>query len=106
MGVYKEGYHAIKLIKMNTRQVFPDAADYGAPIRKGDEVWRWTKQLVDWYGVKGTRREDIYRTGTTVSHEVELMSEATGRIDRFKVTYTTTRNHPEYDGYVEVDVIV
>ena len=106
MSVYKEGYYAIRLITSNTRQIFPNACDYGVPTRKGDQIWKITKRLVDWYGVKGTRRESKYITGTTVSQIVELMSESTGRVDRFKVTYVTTHDIRDYDGYVEVEVIV
>lgn len=103
MSVYKEGYYAVELINKASKQIYSDACDYGAPVKKGDSLWNWTKQLVEWYGVQGTRQVSEYGTGATVEHVVELMDEwNTGRIDRFKVSYITTRGDRRHDGYVTV----
>ena len=106
MSVYKEGYHAIQLIQSQSKQIYSDACDHGAPTREGDSLWMWVKQLIDWYGVKGTRQQTNYSTGTTVTQEVELMEESiwnNRRTERFRVTYVTTRGNKQHDGYFQVD---
>lgn len=75
MAVYREGYHAIELIQNNSFQIFPDACDFGVPVKKGDEIWNWSKQLIEQYGVEGTRKENRYGTGYSVEAQVELMDE-------------------------------
>lgn len=52
MAIYREGYHAIELIEENSVQIFPDACDFGAPVRKGDEIWNRSKQLIDWWIIR------------------------------------------------------
>lgn len=113
MSVYKEGYHAVELITKRSKQIFSDAADHGAPTKKGDEIWNAAKQLVDWYGVKGTRKEHKYASGQTVAHQVTLMDEwavSDGRkteaqaTDLYVVTFTscTSGACKGYDGFVMV----
>lgn len=94
----------VESIESKSKQIFPDAADFGAPTRKGDAVWNAAKQLVDWYGVEGTRIEQRYPTGTTVSQVIEYMPNEHESDEYIKVVveYTTTRNHPSMDGYVTV----
>jgi hypothetical protein len=70
MSVYKEGYHIISTISKHSERIFDDAADYGAPVRNGDQLWCNASQLVDWYGVKGTRQESRYRTLALRGHYV------------------------------------
>ena len=103
MSIFKEGYHTVNLIQNHSRQIFPDAADYGAPTTEGDKIWMWVKQAIEWYGVKGSRRQTNYSTGTTVTHDILLMNEG-GRLpnDRFRITYTTTRGNKNHDGYFQV----
>ena len=36
MSVYKEGYYIIDEIERASYQIYPDAADYGAPVVKGN----------------------------------------------------------------------
>ncbi len=101
MSVYKEGFYAVELIKKNSRQIWNDACDFGAPMKNGDELWNWTKQLIDWYGVEGTRKQENYSTGTTVKQRVSLMNEWTdGSEVMYEVTYTTVANNKNIDGYV------
>ena len=98
MSVYKEGYHAVQLIQQHSRRIYPDAADFGAPTKQGDDLWMWVKQAIDWYGVKGSRQQTDYSTGTTVSHNIKLIDEwNTKREEYYKITYTT------HDGYFTVD---
>ena len=104
MSVYKEGYYAIQLIQQRSRQIYPDAADYGAPTKQGDDLWMWVKQAIDWYGVKGSRQQTNYSTGATVSHVISLIDEWNGGYeDQFRITYTTTRNNESHDGYFTVE---
>ena len=76
MSVYKEGYHALELIEKNSKQIWQDACDFGAPTKEGDEVWNWTKQLVEWYGIPSTRKSTVYsKQNAEVSIIVSLIDE-------------------------------
>lgn len=106
MSVYKEGYYALQLIQNNSRQIYPDAADYGAPTKQGDDLWNVVKQVIEWYGVKGSRQQTNYSTGITVSHNIKLMDEwNTGREEEYRITYITTRWNKLHDGYFQVDKV-
>ena len=98
MAVYREGYHWVDELSKRSVQIFPDAADYGVPVRKGDEEWEVAKKLVEWYGVEGTREYNDYNVGKSVEHTIELMDEwavSDGRktipeaTERFQVGYVT-----------------
>lgn len=105
MSVFKEGYHAVKMIQDQSLYIYHDAADYGALTTKGDNLWTWVKQAIEWYGVKGSRRQTTYSTGVTVSHDIKLMREyGNGGDDHFRITYTTTNLKP-YDGYFQVEKV-
>jgi len=105
MSVFKEGYHVVNMIHKCSCQIFPDAADYGVLTTKGDNLWNWVKQAINWYGVKGSRRQSNYRTGVTVSHDIKLIREhGSGVDDYFRITYTSTNLKP-YNGYFQVEQI-
>jgi hypothetical protein len=107
MSVYKEAVHAINLIKKNTKRIYPDACDEGTPVRKGDEVWNWAKQLVEWYGVEGSRKVVKYSTGTTVSNRVRYMPNEHGSsvYKTVTLTYVTTRHDKDIDGYIILEEV-
>lgn len=103
MSVYKEGYHAVQLIQSNSRQIWPDACDFGAPTKKDDVLWNWAKQLADWYGIKSTRKV----TGLNVSKQadiyISLMDEwKTGKTEFFHLIYYKTPSIKGYDGFFEI----
>jgi hypothetical protein len=114
MSVYREGYHAAQLIKDKSVQIFNDACDFGAPTKKGDAIWNAAKQLIEWYGVENSRREDRYSTGRSVTAKVELMDEwavsderktETEAIDRFVVSFTSCDKGrcKGFDGYINIE---
>ncbi len=106
MSVYKEGFHAIKLIQQNSKRIFNDAADYGALVKKGDELWNWTKQLVDSYGVKASKTVNRYETGASCSCIVKLMNEHTDGKERlFRVEFikSSARELKGYAGFVNIE---
>lgn len=116
MSVYKEGYHAIQLIESQSKQIFSDSCDFGAPTRRGDLIWNVAKQLVDQYGVKETRQENHYETGRSVDQRVELMDEwavsderktEQEAIDLFIVSFVScsTGRCRGYEGYVVINKI-
>lgn len=119
MAVYREGYHAVEEIEKNYTRIWDDACDEGALVKKDDDLWNWTKQLVEWYGVKGTRKVNDYANSIQVEHEVKLMDEwaySDGRkseseaIERFKVSYYMEKRgirkgSKKYDGFVRVERI-
>ncbi len=105
MSVYKEGYYAVKEIQKNSKSIYPDACDFGAPVRKGDVIWNWAKQLVDWYGVEDTRDENRYSTGRSVSNKVCLIDEqGTKQEEYFHICFVgcTDGDCKGYDGYIWV----
>jgi len=107
MSVYKEGYYIIKQILENSKQIYNDACDYGAPVTKGDNMWNRMKQLVDDFGLPETRTVHDYGIGKTVSIHIKLMDEwADGGEEIWLLEYTTINNKCcKYDGYVDVNLI-
>ena len=106
MSVYREGFHAIELIQDKSKRIYPDAADFGAPTKKGDEIWNWTKQLIEWYGKKETRKVIKYLTGTTVSCIVSLIDEwVTKKEFKYEVTFVSIHKNKDMDGYIYVEKI-
>lgn len=75
MAIYREGYKAVEEIEKKSVRIYRDASDFGAPTRKGDNIWNYAKQLVDWYGIEGTRSENRYSTGRSVRCDVKLVDE-------------------------------
>lgn len=103
MSVFKEGYHIVKEIEESSKQIYPDACDYGSPVKKGDKLWNSVNQLFEWYGEQESKKIIEYSTGTSAEFIVELIFEGDSRrgaIDRFKLEYHTTRDHKEMDGYI------
>jgi hypothetical protein len=110
MGVYKEAEHAIKLITQRSVQIYPDACDFGALCNKGDEIWNWGKQLVDWYqDKKKPIVREHYGTGQSCSAVVIVGSDNSERdiTKKYKVEYVGVKkrinyNGKKYDGYFHV----
>ena len=112
MSVYKEGYHIIKELNQRSKRIWNDSCDYGVLTNKGDMVWNMLKQLVEWYGVKETRKE--YRYGlknelVDVEIVVELMDEwNTHNIEPFKITFTSVQTKVDgvkWDGLIGVQAL-
>lgn len=111
MSVYKEGYHALEEIHKSAKQIWPDACDFGTPVKEGSTLWNSIKQLCEWYGIKSTRAVSAAdKKHRTVSIYVHLMDEwavSDGRktekeaTEFYKVTYNKTPGIPGYDGFVE-----
>lgn len=113
MAVYREAFHIKAQIEKQSTQIFNDAADFGAPVKHGDYLWKATNQLASWYGDKETRNEARYSTGRSVSIEVTMIDEwavsderksykdATEIYDLSFVSCTTGKCKG-YDGYVTI----
>lgn len=113
MAVYREGFKAIELIEKNSVRIYNDACDFGAPTKKGDEIWNAAKQLVTWYGDEGTRSENRYATGRSCKADVTLIDEWAVSDERKTISQATEVYSVEfvsctdgkckdYDGYVFV----
>ena len=105
MAVFKEGYHIVNEIEKSSKQIYPDACDYGAPVTKGDKLWNNVNQLFEWYGEKESKKVIEYSTGTSAEFIAELIFEGDaykGLVERFKVEYHTIRDHKDMDGFVSV----
>jgi len=115
MSVYREGYNIIKEVETASKQIFPDACDFGAPTRKGDRIWNSLGQLIKMYGDKNNNRKvDKYETGKTATIEVTLIDEwavsderktIAQAHDKFRVTYTSCNTGlcKGMDGYVYIE---
>ncbi len=104
MSVYKEGFYAIDEIKEKSKQIYPDACDFGAPVNEGDPLWNAVKQAVQWYAVKGTREE--YDNGNQVNVTISLQDEwnAPYKTHYFRISYFKTKK-TGFDGFFEVSEI-
>jgi len=117
MSVYKEGFHLAESLARQQVRIYPDAADFGIPVKKNDANWNAMKQLIDWYGKKETRKEHDYSTGKDLSIEFVLIDEwavADQRktleeaTERFLFTYIAVNkgvkhNGKVYDGYCFIE---
>lgn len=103
MSVYKEGYEMIEKMMKGSRHIYPDSCDWGIPTHKGDKMWVMVKQLIEMYGVDGTRYSVKYATGTTVTQDIELgdeWSEGHGHFtERYRVVYVSVYGDKGMDGY-------
>lgn len=119
-AVYREGYKCLELIEQNSVQIYPDAADFGAPYNKGDKIYNATKQLVDWYKDKNIPiKNHKYSTGASSEATVTLMDEWAVSDERKTVAEATEKylvscvtatggikhNGQTYTGYVTVTKI-
>jgi hypothetical protein len=113
MAVYKEGYMAVEAIEKKSVQIFDDAADFGAPTKKGDNLWKLAMQMASSYGKESTRDENKYSTGSSVSIKIELLDEGAvmderktmaQALDRYQLDYVTcTKGQCKgYDGFLTI----
>jgi hypothetical protein len=112
MSVYKEGYFIVDAIEKASKQIYPDACDYGVLVNKKDKFWNMAKQLADWYGVKETRKHNKYGTGESVSIDIELLDEwavsdkrktEKQALDKFRLEFCTVGNKPKgYYGLITI----
>ena len=110
MSVYKEGYFIVESLQKQSKQIYPDACDFGVLVKKGDANWNMAKQLIEWYGVKETRKVEVYSTGKSVDCDVELLDEwavsdkrktEKEALDKFRISYTTCKvKGVDCDGYI------
>jgi hypothetical protein len=121
MAVYREGYSILEKIQKASIQVFNDACDAGAPVQKDSQLWNDIKQLFEWYGVEGSKKQETKDTHVfqfelmdewAVSDERKTEKEAT---EKYKLTYTKLESYqkkpylnPQFKGmhgFVEVQKI-
>jgi len=106
MSVYKEGFHCKALLEKRAVKIFEDAADFGTPVKQGDNLWNAAHQLVTWYGDPETRVENRYPSGCSVHQSVFLQSENSERPEAFYylISYVscTSGKCKGYDGYVYI----
>lgn len=94
MSVYKEGYYAVSQILNNSKQIWNDSADFGAPYKKGDQIWNLVVQLATDYGINST----IVKHPTYSEITVALMDEwNTKRVQFFRIT--------AHKDYVEINEV-
>lgn len=106
MSVYKEAYFILAAIATRSHRIYEDACDFGAPVKIGDPLWNNLKYLAS-FMVEGTREENRYSTGRSVSMDIELMDEWGGQehpTEYFHLEFVscTTGKCKGYDGYVNL----
>jgi len=114
MAVYREGYSILKDLLRRSVRIYPDAADFGVPVKKGSHTWIAAKQLIDMYGEHETRKSNVYSTGKSVEEEFTLMDEwavsderktVAEATERYKLYYTTctTGACKGFDGFLTIE---
>jgi hypothetical protein len=106
MSVYKEFYFAANEIIKSSRQIWPDSADFGVPVRKGDKMWNLSKSICDQYE-PDSRKVDAYSTGSTVTTVFSVYNEYDGSMaeEKWRMEYTTVRNDKNMDGILSIDCL-
>lgn len=107
MSVYKEGYHIVESLLKQSKQIYPDACDFGVLVKKDDKNWNQLVQLIEWYGKEGTRK--VNSCGVTqqvmlmdewaVSDERKTVKEAT---EIFQVDYNRISRMKDVDGLITI----
>jgi len=93
MSVYREGYYIVEQYEAKKVQIWPDSADEGVPVKSFDLFSKQIKQLVDWYGIKETRKVSNERK--EVSIEVELLNEWRYSDDRGDGNYKSMNDYKD-----------
>ena len=113
MSVFKEGYEAVRTIQKNSRRVFTDACDHGAPIYVGGVLWNHIKTLIAYADDDERNMATEYPEGWSiditlidewaVSDKRKTYDEAQ---DTFRVTYTRKKyyNVPTLTASFQEDV--
>ena len=114
MSVYKEAFSALSVIAGNSVRIFSDACDFGAPTRKGDEVWVAAGVLAEYS--KEKTNVSKYATGQSASKIVTVVDEwavldERKTIEKATETYLLAYTECHYgkckgmDGYISVTKI-
>ena len=103
MSIFKEGYFSLHQITSNSIQIFSDAADFGAPTKKNDRLWKLAGQVFKEYG--SDRVQSNYSTGKSVKGKIKLFSEADNpHKEVYVIEYVTCKTGAckGHDGYLTV----
>jgi hypothetical protein len=105
MSVYKEIGCLVRQIQGRSKQVFPDAFDFGVPIKSLDEpILKDVKSLaIDYYGLKVETK--VYRTGATqtIQFNGDWASVIEAGFEKATIIYTTVRNNKDMIGILSVE---
>ena len=101
MSVYKEMGFAIREIENKSKQIFPDAADFGVPVKSFDDpIFKLIMGVKEQYNLK--LNTYTYTTGSTQTLEFDggwpAVIEA--GFEKATIQYITTRNNKEMKGYI------
>lgn len=111
MAVYREAYHVIEAIETQSTRIYPDAADYGALVKKGDQLWKDVQMIMDWHGNKETRESYPIVYGWVLSQNIEVIEEwQTGNEEHYKITYHhftkgLVSHGGNFDGFIEIEKV-
>ena len=102
MSVYKELFYTAKLVAGNSKRIYNDADDFGAPVKSLDDpIISWIKSVKDQYdGHLMTLR---YDTGATQTVTIPGYDEwNTGKKVIVQFVFVTTKGNKDMIGYVYV----
>lgn len=92
MSVYKEAMYAVRELKPQQKRIYPDACDYGIPIKDfSDPAILAVQNLIAQYFSPefDSRKEEQYETGATVTVRM-IMCDEFGSGEEFTLTVTLT----------------
>jgi hypothetical protein len=104
MSVYKEIGYAVREIEKQSVQIYPDACDFGVPVKSfNDPIIKLVKGVIDLYDLQS---ETItYGTGSTQVTKFNggwpAVLEA--GFESCTIEYITTRGHKGMKGYITVN---
>ena len=105
MSVYKELRFLAENIKSRSRQIWNDAADFGADIRSYDDpLIKEVKSMMEWYQVPV--KTERYSTGFTQTYEFSGGGAALleAGFSNMKITFTSAPlRNTIIKGYLEVE---
>jgi hypothetical protein len=104
MSVYKEIGYAVREIEKQSVQIYPDACDFGVPVKSFDDpIVKMIKGVIEQYNLKS---EIItYPTGSTqvTNFDGGWPAVLEAGFESCTIRYITTRGHKGMKGYITVN---
>ena len=101
MGVYKEMGYLVREIQNRSKQIYPDAADYGVPVYDySDPMIAETRGIMEMYGIKPETEK--YSTGFTQTFEFSGGAPAVieAGFEKAKIVFVSTDPRSGMKGYL------
>ena len=101
MSVFKEFYRFLDKVAVESYEIIP--GKYGAPIRKGDDIWNELAHMKDMYFNPTDDFRAVYPDGV-VKMEIAVMNESDGSMAEEVWLFTYVKNPTlMHDGILSVE---